>query len=236
MAAGVGVMFVSALERGKASAEVGKVLAVLNAVGLDVYLTTRARPTMAGAATRALIVYLRAEACGRLERAEELGYRFTYDGAWLEAYPNELLSMSLPRQEALFEAAATKPFFRGLLPEGRRRERLEGRYRLREGDDFGLLAEIGGDCPGAVAVLMPDEDPAALDPAAEPEPIAIDPAELIRNLRGDVATNLGQRRGKRLSVAGRSAAEGRCVGSRPARTRPRRRSSCRRGVPRARTS
>jgi y4mF family transcriptional regulator len=42
MAAGVGVMFVSALERGKASAEVGKVLAVLNAVGLDVYLKTRA--------------------------------------------------------------------------------------------------------------------------------------------------------------------------------------------------
>lgn len=42
MAAGVGVMFVSALERGKASAEVAKVLAVLNAVGLDVYLKTRA--------------------------------------------------------------------------------------------------------------------------------------------------------------------------------------------------
>jgi len=42
MAAGVGVMFVSALERGKASAEVEKVLAVLNAVGIDVYLKTRA--------------------------------------------------------------------------------------------------------------------------------------------------------------------------------------------------
>ena len=42
MAAGVGVMFVSALERGKASAEVGKVLAVLNAVGLDVHLKARA--------------------------------------------------------------------------------------------------------------------------------------------------------------------------------------------------
>ena len=42
MAAGVGLMFGSALERGKASAEVGKVLAVLNAVGLDVYLKARA--------------------------------------------------------------------------------------------------------------------------------------------------------------------------------------------------
>lgn len=42
MAAGVGVMFVSNLERGKATAEVEKVLAVLNAVGLDVYLKARA--------------------------------------------------------------------------------------------------------------------------------------------------------------------------------------------------
>jgi serine/threonine-protein kinase HipA len=164
---------------------------------------------MAGSTTRELIVYVRTEACGRLERAEELGYRFAYDSAWLDAHPNELLSMSLPRQEAPFEAAATKPFFRGLLPEGRRRERLEGRHRLKEGDDFGLLAEIGGDCPGAVAVLMPDEDPAILHPAAEIEPIEIDPAELIRNLRGDVATNVGQQKGKRrLSLAGAQPKEG----------------------------
>lgn len=164
---------------------------------------------MAGATTRELVVYLRTEACGRLERAEELGCRFTYDRAWLDSHPNELLSMSLPRQDAPFEAAATKPFFRGLLPEGRRRERLEGRYRLKEGDDFGLLAEIGGDCPGAVTVLTPDEDPAILDPSAEPEPIEIDPAGLIRTLRGDVAADAGQRRGKRrLSLAGVQPKEG----------------------------
>jgi len=164
---------------------------------------------MAGSATRELIVYLRAEACGRLERAEELGYRFSYDSAWLDAHPNELLSMSLPRQEAPFEAATTKPFFRGLLPEGRRRERLEGRYRLKEGDDFGLLAEIGGDCAGAIALLMPDEDPIILDSAAGPEPIEIDPAALIQNLRGSTDANLGRRKGKRrLSLAGAQPKEG----------------------------
>jgi serine/threonine-protein kinase HipA len=164
---------------------------------------------MAGSTTPELIVYLHAEECGRLERTEELGYRFTYDRAWLDAHPNEVLSMSLPRQEAPFEAAATKPFFRGLLPEGRRRERLEGRYRLKEGDDFGLLAEIGGDCPGAVAVLMPDEEPAVLDPAAEPEPIEIEPGALIRGLRGDAAATIGQQQGKRrLSIAGVQPKEG----------------------------
>lgn len=42
MAAGVGVMFVSRLERGKPSSEIEKVLAVLNAVGVDVFLKPRA--------------------------------------------------------------------------------------------------------------------------------------------------------------------------------------------------
>lgn len=164
---------------------------------------------MARVDTRDLVVYLRGEACGRLERAEELGYRFTYDSAWLDTHPNDLLSMSLPRQDAPFEAAAAKPFFRGLLPEGLRRERLEGRHRLKSGDDFGLLAEIGGDCPGAVAVLTRDEDPAVLDPAAEPDPTAIKPSELIRNLRGEAGASVGQRGGKRrLSLAGIQPKEG----------------------------
>ncbi len=42
LAAGVGVMFVSALERGKPRAEVEKVLAVLNAIGIDICLKARA--------------------------------------------------------------------------------------------------------------------------------------------------------------------------------------------------
>jgi y4mF family transcriptional regulator len=41
-AAGVGIMFVSSLERGKPTAEIEKVLAVLNAVGIDVLLQPRA--------------------------------------------------------------------------------------------------------------------------------------------------------------------------------------------------
>jgi y4mF family transcriptional regulator len=42
MAAGVGVMFVSSIERGKPSAEIERVLAVLNAVGIDVFVKPRA--------------------------------------------------------------------------------------------------------------------------------------------------------------------------------------------------
>lgn len=40
--AGVGLMFVSSLERGKPTAEIEKVMAVLHAAGIDIYLKTRA--------------------------------------------------------------------------------------------------------------------------------------------------------------------------------------------------
>jgi serine/threonine-protein kinase HipA len=158
---------------------------------------------MGRANTVELIVYLRAERCGRLRRADGLGYEFAYDPDWLDSRPNEQLSMSLPRQETRFDAAATRPFFFGLLPEGRRRERLESRYRLKEGDDFGLLAEIGGDCPGAVAVLPPDADPAALVPDEEPEPLDVEATELIASLRGEAVVDSVERRARRrLSIPG----------------------------------
>lgn len=40
-----------------------------------------------------------------------------------------------------------------LLPEGEARTILEGFFRLRRGDSFGLLAELGRECAGAVAVF-----------------------------------------------------------------------------------
>lgn len=156
-----------------------------------------------------LVVYLRAERCGRLERTAELGYRFTYETAWLDAQPNEQLSMSLPRQEAPFDPAATRPFFLGLLPEGHRRDRLEARHRLKPGDDFGLLAAIGGDCPGAVAVLPPDMDPAILRPESEAAPLEIDAQELIASLRGEAILGTARRGEKRrLSIPGAQPKEG----------------------------
>jgi serine/threonine-protein kinase HipA len=67
-----------------------------------------------------------------------------------------------------YGATAARPYFEGLLPDGMRRERFERELGLDPGDTLGLLAELGGDCPGAVLVLPEGERP------GEPGPGALD--------------------------------------------------------------
>jgi serine/threonine-protein kinase HipA len=53
----------------------------------------------------------------------------------------------------------TRNWFDGLLPEGDRRVRLAARFGLRSEDTFGLLAEIGWECAGAIAILPEGKSP-----------------------------------------------------------------------------
>jgi serine/threonine-protein kinase HipA len=53
----------------------------------------------------------------------------------------------------------TLNWFDGLLPEEGRRARLAARLGLRTEDTFGLLAQVGWECAGAVAVLPEGVDP-----------------------------------------------------------------------------
>jgi len=54
----------------------------------------------------------------------------------------------------------TRHWFDGLLPEEGRRARLAARLGLRTEDTFGLLAQVGWECAGAVAVLPEGANPA----------------------------------------------------------------------------
>ncbi len=55
----------------------------------------------------------------------------------------------------------TRAWFEGLLPEGETRVRAASRFGVQPDDWFGLLAEIGWECAGAVAVQADDRRPAA---------------------------------------------------------------------------
>ncbi len=50
----------------------------------------------------------------------------------------------------------TRAWFEGLLPEGETRTRAAGRFRVQPEDWFALLAEIGWECAGAVAIHPED--------------------------------------------------------------------------------
>lgn len=96
-----------------------------------------------------LDVYLGAERVGSLTRPGSGRLSFTYETDSAEAR----LSVSLPVQPARFPNARTRPFFEGLLPEGASREQIARLRGLSPDNAFGLLAEIGAECAGAVVIV-----------------------------------------------------------------------------------
>jgi serine/threonine-protein kinase HipA len=97
---------------------------------------------------------------GRLERVDERSraYVFAYTGAARQ------ISLSLPLAER-FDATKSRPFFEGLLPEGTVREQLAGQLKLAASDTYGLLAELGRDCAGALQIMRgkPDRESPSVD-------------------------------------------------------------------------
>lgn len=82
---------------------------------------------------------------------------FWYTTDWLKL-PNAVpLSCSLPLQAEPFDDRATRPFFAGLLPEGKMRRLLAQQFQVSGQNDFALLDHIGGECAGAVTFLEPGQ-------------------------------------------------------------------------------
>jgi serine/threonine-protein kinase HipA len=106
--------------------------------------------------TLALDVRCFDELAGRLVDEPE-GLAFAYDADWLAAGLPPL-SQSLPL-DGSFDAAAVAAFFGGLLPEGMPRELLARRLGVSSGNDFGLLATVGGDTAGAISLQSPGQVP-----------------------------------------------------------------------------
>lgn len=68
------------------------------------------------------------------------------------------LSVPLPVAVRPYKGEIVDYWVESLLPEGETRTVLERYFRVRRGDGFGLLAAIGRDCAGAVAVTPPGQD------------------------------------------------------------------------------
>lgn len=103
-----------------------------------------------------LEVWLFADRVGTLALVDgRLSY--CYAPAWL-SLPNAVaLSASLPLQGEPFDDHKTRPFFAGLLPEGRMRRLIAQQFQVSGQNDFALLDHIGGECAGAVTFLEPGQ-------------------------------------------------------------------------------
>jgi len=113
----------------------------------------------------ALDVYFHADPVGRLERLSQARLRFTYDPTWA-GNGGPPLSLGLPVREEGYEDAECGPFFAGLLPEGEFLKAVARAFGVSADNAFSVLAEIGGECAGAVSLVSPGEVPPFAEPTA----------------------------------------------------------------------
>lgn len=108
-------------------------------------------------AERTLEVWCFDERAGALDD-EPSGLVFTYAESWRSA-GRPPLSHSLAI-DGSYTTAAVQAFFGGLLPEGAPRELAARNLGVSAGNDFALLAALGGDTAGAISLLAPSQRPA----------------------------------------------------------------------------
>lgn len=147
-----------------------------------------------------LAVWLFADEVGTLSLSDgRLNFRYRSD--WLLRPEAQALSAALPLQAEAFDDHRARPFFAGLLPEGRLRRLIAQQFQVSGQNDFALLDRIGGECAGAITFLAPGQP---LAPAPESDAVRwLSDAEVVAILDElPRRPMLAGKDGLRLSLAG----------------------------------
>jgi len=112
-----------------------------------------------------LSLWMNGVALGTWEVDSAGRHRLAYDKDWLESERGRPVSLSMPlRPAAAYSGDVVRNYFENLLPDNRViRERLQARFRARSTSAQDLLAEVGRDCVGALAILPEGEFPDGFD-------------------------------------------------------------------------
>jgi serine/threonine-protein kinase HipA len=106
-----------------------------------------------------LDVNLHGKPVGTLSRNGEYSCSFAYRAEAAKEFGagSVLLSNALPVSEEAFGPDATRAYIEGLLPQGGRRRAIARELGVNPADGYGLIAELGRDCLGAVTFLAEGE-------------------------------------------------------------------------------
>lgn len=131
---------------------------------------------------------------GQIWSDDNVALQFQYDSEWVKSgFP---ISLSLPFNDGVYGQVAHN-FFANLLPEGDYRQKVERLFKVSSGNDYSLLAAIGGDCAGALSI---EGEPQASQEAFYEEP---SPQKLLQIIQTEGVSGLDSRGAQsRLSLAG----------------------------------
>lgn len=139
--------------------------------------------------TRSLGLWMNGAFIGTWSLAPNTADTLQYDLAWTWSEQGRALSLSLPFTpgNAPHRGNKVRAYFENLLPDSKDiRERIARRYRTGSADAFGLLAEIGRDCVGALEILPDGQASAGIAPL-QAEPLS--DAQVAEVLRGTTTSN-----------------------------------------------
>jgi serine/threonine-protein kinase HipA len=100
---------------------------------------------------RATILYNNSKA-GELIETNDGDYVFQYDVDYIDNYPEQFLTFSMPVQSAPYRDNRLFPFFEGLIPEGWLLNIATNNWKINPNDRMGLLLACCQNCIGAVSV------------------------------------------------------------------------------------
>ena len=96
---------------------------------------------------------------GSFDTQPGVGEGFTYSEQWLSSALPRPLSLSLPLQEERFSARQVRPYFEGLLPEGRPRAAAARELHLPVSSYAKILGALGWECIGALTLKGEEPEP-----------------------------------------------------------------------------
>ncbi len=111
-----------------------------------------------------LIVAMNGIRVGKLKKEPGGALAFAYYDDWIERSGARAISLSLPLQAGIFRGDRVFNFFDNLLPDNEQiRTRIQKRFRIPTKQTFDLLAQIGGDCVGAIQLYPEQYNVSAVD-------------------------------------------------------------------------
>jgi serine/threonine-protein kinase HipA len=133
--------------------------------------------------TKELIAISEGREMGRVARDNSAKLSFTYNERWRNAPDAYPLSISMPLALTAHGNAKIDPFLWGLLPDnGTVLDRWGRRFHVSPRSAFGLIANVGEDCAGAVQFVRPERLETILG-RTPPEIDWLDDAAIAERLR-----------------------------------------------------
>ncbi|TWC65099.1 type II toxin-antitoxin system HipA family toxin [Herbaspirillum sp. SJZ099] len=154
--------------------------------------------------TRALTLWMNGAFVGTWQLGHG-GDVLQYDEQWTRSGLGRPLSLSLPFRPGNppHTGDVVRHYFDNLLPDSREiRERIARRYQAADTDAFGLLAEVGRDCVGALQILPADTANAPQLPVEAIHLTEQEIAELLRETLMPAPLGLPEAEDFRISIAG----------------------------------